>query len=431
MINSPFFSIIIPVFNTEFYLRDCIKSVLEQDSKDFEIILIDDCSTDASAKICRDYKYVEKFKVFKNQKTIGAGLSRNKGMILAKGKYIIFLDSDDLLKKNCLKGLSKFIIQNKNKNIYITQYTTNKPPYSNSFFINQNFINKKELILKLNKNEYQTNVCWHYIFEKIFLVKNKIKFKDLKIYEDQDFITQVLLKIDSFSVYKKDYYWHRIRKGSLTQAINLETTKSIIKLIVVICKLIKNNKPTNYMKIFLRRQLKNAMEQFAFRLVLHQYKSEVLKINNYAKKYFNKNKSYLNNFFNIKLKYESYKEFSNLRNHIINSMLKDLDLIKKEKIYIYCAHVYGIALSQELKRKNFNIECILDDNSKTLFNLENKHKIKIKLPKNILKKISIQKSEYKILVCARTNITYQNILKKLVSLNISKKNVINRSAPFG
>tara|TARA_B100000795_G_C22796701_1_gene439698 strand:- start:1621 stop:2202 length:582 start_codon:yes stop_codon:yes gene_type:complete len=187
----------------------------------------------------------------------------------------------------------------------------------------------------------------------------------------------------------------------------------------------------NYTKIFLLRQLKNAIEQFSFRLVLHSNKSEILQIKNYSKKIdFNKNIKYLNNFFKIKQKLTSYKEFSNFRNYIIDSMLKNTNLIKKDKIYVYCAHVYGLALTQELKKRKFKVECILDDNVKLSSNLSKKFKMKVRSPKNIFKINSIGKSKYKILVCARTDIVYQKILKNLIGLNISKKNIINKSNPF-
>jgi teichuronic acid biosynthesis glycosyltransferase TuaG len=427
----PLFSIVIPTYNTQKFLKACINSVLKQKFKNYEIILIDDCSTDDSKKICRSYRYIDKLKVFRNKKQIGPGLSRNKGILLSKGKYIVFLDSDDLLEKNSLEELSKFIIKNNHKDVFITKYNSDKPPYSNNFFFNQNFINKKDLILKINKNDYQTNVCWHYVINKKFIEKNKIKFKYFKIFEDQEFIMQVLSKMSSFSLYKKDFYWHRARKNSLSQSIDLETTKSLLLLILEISRFIKMKKFPNYIKIFLLRQLKNAIEQFSFRLVLHQNKSEILQIKDYSKKInFNKNIEYLNNFFKIKLKLTSYKEFSNFRNYIIDNILKNTNLIKKDKIYVYCAYVYGLALTQELKKRKFKVECILDDNVKFSTNLSKKFKMKVKSPKNIFKINSISKDKYKILVCARSDIIYQKILKSLIGLNVSKKNILNMSNPF-
>ena len=128
-----FFSIIIPVHNTEKYLKHCINSILHQKFDDYEIILIDDFSTDKSEAICKSYKKNKNFQVHRNESQIGPGLSRNIGIKLSKGKYLIFLDSDDLLYDNSLQGSFK-LLKNKNKDVLITKFASDKPPYSNSFF---------------------------------------------------------------------------------------------------------------------------------------------------------------------------------------------------------------------------------------------------------------------------------------------------------
>ena len=163
----PFFSIIIPVYNSQKYLKSCLDSVLRQKFNDYEIILVDDCSTDQSKKICKSYEKDNKFQVYRNSKQIGAGLSRNVGLKLSRGKYIIFLDSDDLLYYNSLKGIFK-LLKNKDKDIVIAKYNSDKPPYSNEFFFNKNFKNKKSLISSLNKSDYQTNNCWYFIIKRFF-----------------------------------------------------------------------------------------------------------------------------------------------------------------------------------------------------------------------------------------------------------------------
>lgn len=93
-------SIIIPVFNVENYLPKMINSILSQQIRDFEIILIDDGSTDSSGKICDNYSKQHKNIHVIHQYNRGASFARNKGITLAKGKYIFFLDADDELRKN-------------------------------------------------------------------------------------------------------------------------------------------------------------------------------------------------------------------------------------------------------------------------------------------------------------------------------------------
>ena len=91
------FSIIIPVYNVEKYLRECVDNLLEQDFHDFEVILVDDGATDSSGAICDEYaENSEKVKVI-HQKNAGQAVARNAGTEIAQGEYVIYIDSDDYI----------------------------------------------------------------------------------------------------------------------------------------------------------------------------------------------------------------------------------------------------------------------------------------------------------------------------------------------
>lgn len=97
MVASPFLSIILPIYNVEKYLDRCMKSILKQSFKDYEIILVDDGSTDSSPILCDKYgKQLNKVKVL-HKSNGGLSSARNAGLELAKGKYIFWLDSDDYI----------------------------------------------------------------------------------------------------------------------------------------------------------------------------------------------------------------------------------------------------------------------------------------------------------------------------------------------
>ena len=90
-------SVIMPIYNSEKYLADTLNSIFAQDYKDFEIVLVDDCSTDSSAKIIADFQETHpEIVYFCQDKNRGAGAARNKALELAKGRYVAFLDSDDI-----------------------------------------------------------------------------------------------------------------------------------------------------------------------------------------------------------------------------------------------------------------------------------------------------------------------------------------------
>jgi glycosyltransferase involved in cell wall biosynthesis len=108
-----FFSIIIPIFNKEKYIDNTINSVLKQLSTNFEIILIDDFSSDSSYKVAEKYsksKYMNFIRIYKNKKNMGVSFTRNRGIALSRGNYLIFLDADDEFSNpNLLINLHKLI----------------------------------------------------------------------------------------------------------------------------------------------------------------------------------------------------------------------------------------------------------------------------------------------------------------------------------
>ena len=106
----PLFSVIIPVYNTEKYLNKCIKSVIDQKHNKTEIILIEDCSTDSSLKVCNSFKNNPLVNIIRHKINLGVSISRNDGILAAKGEYILFLDSDDWLYPGCLRNIDKLII---------------------------------------------------------------------------------------------------------------------------------------------------------------------------------------------------------------------------------------------------------------------------------------------------------------------------------
>ena len=103
--DLPEVSIIVPVFNTEKYISRCIDSILTQTFTNFECILIDDGSTDKSWNICKHYSQSDKRVVLVHQENSGVSATRNKGIEMARGKYVCFVDSDDYIDKNMYEEL--------------------------------------------------------------------------------------------------------------------------------------------------------------------------------------------------------------------------------------------------------------------------------------------------------------------------------------
>lgn len=111
--KSPLLSVIIPVYNVEKYLRECVDSVLNQDLKDMEILLVDDCSTDSTARICREYASKDaRIKFFEMPENRGPGVARNIALDYADGDYCTFVDADDLLAPEAFSTMVAFAKRN-------------------------------------------------------------------------------------------------------------------------------------------------------------------------------------------------------------------------------------------------------------------------------------------------------------------------------
>ena len=244
------FSIIIPVYNSEKYLFQCIQSVLNQKYSNVEIILIDDCSTDKSITIIRSFaKKYNNIKIICNKKNEGVSVCRNKGISNAVGKYIIFLDSDDYLINNGLKKLANLVQNNNGINLVIFTHYTMKA--GNKFIKSKNIFFSNFLDCKLNdlfefyNNNFCHAFCWSYVFERSFIIKEKLQFlSGVSIGEDRLFVYKFLCSCKKFIFYKELFYCYRLG-GKLTlrkQKASFNVCVDYLKIINEMCKFIIKKK---------------------------------------------------------------------------------------------------------------------------------------------------------------------------------------------
>ena len=142
-LNSPKISVLITVYNREKYLHDCIESLLSQTLQDFEVIIVDDNSSDSSFDIAKSYALIDsRFRVFKNPSNIGQFPNRNKAASLARSEYLKYLDSDDTLKNDALEYIytnfqktpSHFSIIYQKKDILFPTLINSKDCLNHHFF---------------------------------------------------------------------------------------------------------------------------------------------------------------------------------------------------------------------------------------------------------------------------------------------------------
>lgn len=189
--SSPIISIIVPVYNTEKYLRRCVDSIIAQTFTDWECLLIDDGSTDSSPMICDEYaKYDNRIKVF-HQDNRGVSVARNKGIQYAKGEWITFIDSDDYLLEDYLYH-SSILLQKYNSELgilwtnFVIKDDDNK--YIKSYKISTAYCKSDdEMISVIQDNMLLRFVtCWAKFYSRSIIINNDIYFP-MQICQNEDF----------------------------------------------------------------------------------------------------------------------------------------------------------------------------------------------------------------------------------------------------
>lgn len=238
-----FFSIIIPVYNVEKYLRECIDSILSQDFSDFEIILVNDGSKDESKEICQEYavRYHDKVKLI-NKENGGLSDARNTGMKIATGEYLIFVDSDDYITNSSLKSFYDELSKRKEKklspDILVTRFI------QVYFDGSEKFMDKNMPMDEINNSSKDFVIDWifhysentwpaqRYIVNKRFIEKHELEFKTGYLHEDIDWTMRLFLYAEEFSCVKHYWYAHRIaRSGSITSKPNVKRVLDVIDIV--------------------------------------------------------------------------------------------------------------------------------------------------------------------------------------------------------
>ena len=205
------FSIVIPVYNVESYLKECIESILSQTYKNYEIILVDDGSTDNSPKICDDYEEKYQNILVIHNKNGGASSARNAGTKKAVGEYIIYMDSDDfILDKEFLKKLEEC-------------------KFSYSLAIKEkSYVDKITVLVKENAF---FGMPWNRVTRKEILLKNKIEFEEGLVGEDMDWNYNVILNSSSIDFIDEPMIAYRQREGSVTSNYKLKNLLDFIYIL--------------------------------------------------------------------------------------------------------------------------------------------------------------------------------------------------------
>lgn len=208
------YSFIVPVYNTEKYLKKCLDSLINQTYKDFEIIVVNDGSTDKSSSIISKYQKKYKNIIVIDKENEGLSMARNRGVQKSSGKYIIFVDSDDYVSNKLLEEVDKKIDDN---DILRFQIATEDEEYTK---INEYHEEGFESMCGYDAFKYLSSYhfvepAWCYVIRKNYYIENKFSFKKGVYHEDFGLIPYVIYKARKVKSIDFIGYYYIQRNGSI------------------------------------------------------------------------------------------------------------------------------------------------------------------------------------------------------------------------
>ena len=276
-----YLSVIVPVYNAEDHLEKCLDSIINQTFKDLEIILVNDGSTDNSAKICDNYvKKDARIKVI-HQQNSGVSAARNRGIDIAAGDYITFVDSDDWLEPQMYEKMCEVSCLDVSVDIVMCDFLNIKKSEKVEIPSNlrEGFYNKKQIICELYPTLLVTEEfgripivsVWSCFFKRSLLINDKTRFDaSLMFSEDYLFMADSVIKANSFYYLKGNYLYNYLQyEESRSKRYEPIWWDNLVYLNKKLDKLLKYNKDYDF-----TRQIKLKLLHSAFYTLNYIYKNE-------------------------------------------------------------------------------------------------------------------------------------------------------------
>lgn len=304
-------SIIVPVYNVEKYLSQCLDSVVNQTLKDIEIICVNDGSTDKSRKILSEYAQKDSRIIIVDQENQGLSAARNTGMRVAKGEYIGFVDSDDWVDETMYEKLyqkalqfdSEMVLTGVHKFDDEEKKVVDDDPYFTLGYFNSSFDN-------VCFNHFQTKeflfefcvMAWNKIYKRSFLEEHSAKFPHGLIFEDGPFFHHIFYKMERISLVRENLYFYRVNRQNSIIKKGGKNYTDIFEIIELIFNEIKDLPYFDEVKYdFFNKKFDDA--KYRFTVISKRYRKEYYyKFKNFKifndEKYFN-NEVIKNRFYYI------------------------------------------------------------------------------------------------------------------------------------
>lgn len=216
---SPLVSIIIPVYQVEEYIEECVVSVVNQTYRNLEIIIVDDCGTDNSISIAKKILSEQEipWKLLKHEKNRGLSAARNTGVENSTGEYFFFLDSDDYLADDCIEKLVTFALKNNTDMLFGNiLYQRDNEIYA-GWYTRTNGISEETSSLDAYINGKAFPMAWNRLIRKEAYIASGVSFIEGIIHEDEPWTFSMALKIKKVAYIDSAIYYYRQRKESITE----------------------------------------------------------------------------------------------------------------------------------------------------------------------------------------------------------------------
>lgn len=264
MQREPLVSVIVPVYNVELYIEECLDSVVKQTYQELQIIVVDDGSTDSSSQKVQPYLSDGRVQ-FIEQANKGLSGARNTGLEVASGEYVLFVDSDDYLEANAIKELVYLMEKDQvdlirfNGRAFLDEL--NEPIEQNNYDFSHRL--KEGILYKQNRFEVNRRTfaspVYLYMVKREVIKKNTLSFYEGILHEDELFTTQIFLNSHSM-IYANDFYYNRrYRENSIMTNQSQERLKRTVDSYTIIFKelekLYVNNEYSKEQKKLIKRQM--------------------------------------------------------------------------------------------------------------------------------------------------------------------------------
>lgn len=227
---SPEISVIIPIYNVASYIEDCLVSLVSQSFPHYELVLVDDCSSDNSISLARKVLTAHpnvSFQLVTHLENRGLSAARNTGIQAAKGKFLVFADSDDWLPQNALEILYREIVAYPESIVCgnTTQFTDGV--YSPYWSCNERMIlDRNDAIMRMLTYDGVIDTAWAKIYQREIFIANNIEFPEGLYFEDTPTNIQLFNKASTIIVLPENvYFYRRNRPGSILQERSAKSAK--------------------------------------------------------------------------------------------------------------------------------------------------------------------------------------------------------------